>query len=780
MGFLDFFRIKPKEPAPAPPKGEVSFTDSQLFTSHNLSPYNPDIFVRTKGGLAVYDKMRRDEMVISSQLLKKLAVLCSGWSIEPASEDAGDKEVAKFVDDALRRIPGTLEEKLKEILTAFDYGFSVTEKVFFEISDGDFEGKLGLKLKTRKPHPWEFETDPFGNLKPMGLWQNNGQYKYDPKRFVVYSHNREFDNWYGKSDLQAAYRSWWSKDVLIKFWNIYLERYGQGGIPMLHGKDGKQVNASVYSTLKEALANLQTRSVLAWDTDDAVVELLELQGKGQGEHERAIRYHDRAIGRALLMPTGLGFSEDEKSGSKARSETHFNMWLWVMTDLRRIVEETIIQEQIIDDLVLFNYGRGVARPKFAFNPFNNGEEVALAEMWLKAIEGQAVHVNANDEQHFRAIVQFPERDQEELEAEFEEDKKRGEEDRQARNSGLGRSVAGNDEPEGEGKAKGPKVPAKPKGGADAEKEEGTEGTLRSSARSWHRKLNKFEKRVDFSRIETSLDEIEATAKASLIEVLKRQRDKFLDTFTKVAEKKAISMNWITSLDLQYGVEYAATFKEFMRTAFEAGRRDARGELAQAKTKELEAHYVFKLPPAASILQLEKSAFWIKNVTFDSLVKSIQALLINAHETGETPIETAAKIRTAYEPFIGDAQAVRDQRQIEPYRIETVVRTNSTKAYNRGRLVEFADPELEGFVQAVELSAILDMRTTDICRAADGKIVRMDDEQNVKRLTPPLHHNCRSILVPVTLNDGEFEPTKQAELAQIKGLMPANFGGDVDK
>jgi SPP1 gp7 family putative phage head morphogenesis protein len=138
-----------------------------------------------------------------------------------------------------------------------------------------------------------------------------------------------------------------------------------------------------------------------------------------------------------------------------------------------------------------------------------------------------------------------------------------------------------------------------------------------------------------------------------------------------------------------------------------------------------------------------------------------------------------KIRAAYEPYVGDEQKVVDQRQIEPYRIETVIRTNTTKAYSHGRFTEFVDPDLNGFVRAVQLSAILDSRTTEICRAADGKIILLDDPM-AKRLLPPLHFNCRTVPVPVTEADGEFEPSKQAELSKVLEDMPPSFGGNVDK
>jgi uncharacterized protein with gpF-like domain len=94
------------------------------------------------------------------------------------------------------------------------------------------------------------------------------------------------------------------------------------------------------------------------------------------------------------------------------------------------------------------------------------------------------------------------------------------------------------------------------------------------------------------------------------------------------------------------------------------------------------------------------------------------------------------------------------------------------------LVEYMNPDLEGFVRAVQLSAILDARTTNICRAADGKIIMLEDP-NVGQLMPPLHFNCRTMPIPITEADGQFTPSKSSELAGIRQIMPKDFGGTAD-
>lgn len=67
------------------------------------------------------------------------------------------------------------------------------------------------------------------------------------------------------------------------------------------------------------------------------------------------------------------------------------------------------------------------------------------------------------------------------------------------------------------------------------------------------------------------------------------------------------------------------------------------------------------------------------------------------------------------------------------------------ALTQGRLARFRDPRNR--IAALQFVAILDARTSDVCRPRDGLILRLDDER-VAANTPPLHINCRSTWSPI--------------------------------
>jgi SPP1 gp7 family putative phage head morphogenesis protein len=76
------------------------------------------------------------------------------------------------------------------------------------------------------------------------------------------------------------------------------------------------------------------------------------------------------------------------------------------------------------------------------------------------------------------------------------------------------------------------------------------------------------------------------------------------------------------------------------------------------------------------------------------------------------------------------------------RAKNIARTETTSAYNHGRLASFRKSSL---VTHVRFLAITDDRTTDICRSRNGMLIPIDDARAIAANSPPLHYFCRSVL-----------------------------------
>ncbi len=88
-----------------------------------------------------------------------------------------------------------------------------------------------------------------------------------------------------------------------------------------------------------------------------------------------------------------------------------------------------------------------------------------------------------------------------------------------------------------------------------------------------------------------------------------------------------------------------------------------------------------------------------------------------------------------------------QGQVEKFsrhRLEAIARTESMRGYNMGHLRGIIDSQ---GVAGVEFSAVLDSRTSEACEAREGLRFPLGSPELAYN-SPPLHPNCRSILIPV--------------------------------
>jgi SPP1 gp7 family putative phage head morphogenesis protein len=179
---------------------------------------------------------------------------------------------------------------------------------------------------------------------------------------------------------------------------------------------------------------------------------------------------------------------------------------------------------------------------------------------------------------------------------------------------------------------------------------------------------------------------------------------------------------------------------------------------------------------------ELAAEWLKNKSFTiagdlkaSAVKEIKQSLLSGLKQSKSARDIKLDIydRLTRKGVIsgrGVREAVRsgelgfleDQlalEGLEPYHLDTVIRTNMFEAINEARFNAFTDPVLEGFVTGFEYSAILDSRTTEVCEHMNGRAYTIAQwEGELRPWVPPNHFNCRSLLVPITVND-EAEMTE---------------------
>ena len=405
---------------------EVATEAESLYGDYALPNYNPDELVGRKG-LKIYQKMRTDEQVKACLTVKKFARVSTGWDIHPGMENSSEAEnYAKFIKSTINDMKGTFDDVLLEIMSALDYGFSVSEKTYQYIEQGEFKGKIGLKtIKTKEPFNLMPKTDAFKNL--LGIYNKNveeGKFgseenPYPIEKFIIYTYNKEFNNFYGQSDLRSCYRSFFSKEYIIKWSNIYLERFGMPTTVIEYPKK-KGIDKEVISALDDILKNLQAKSGIRIP-EDIKLSLLEAKRQGQFAYESMIQLHDIMIAKAILVPSLLGFTQTEQIGSYALGKKHFDMFIFVLNKLGRDLEETIVFEQIIKPLMFINFGQ-VNRellPVFKFNSLDEEDIDAKSKIINRLVK---VGVLDNSEEWIRPYLNMSKRANGQKEPEKQEEK----------------------------------------------------------------------------------------------------------------------------------------------------------------------------------------------------------------------------------------------------------------------------------------------------------------------------------------------------------------------
>ena len=404
MGIVNEIIAKFKKVDPPPNfTGETATTVDDIYRHWNLKHYNPDLLAARHGGLAIYKQMRGDDQVKACLQLKKAAVITPGWEVE------GDNvEHADFIKYCIEQMEGTMEAFVSSMLSAFDYGFSVHEKIFNYIDKGKFNGKIGIKqLKAKSPTRITFDFDDYGNLKRDGIVQTQADGKetrLPVDKMILYSYQREYDNFYGESDLKAVYRLWFVKTNVLKYWAVYLERFS---IPIVNGKltTGK-ITDTQREDFKTLVSNIQAGMSVVTPSD-MILTLLESSRVDRGVFDQAIDALNVGIARGILIPQLIGLVPQAGVGSYGKSETDLKVFDWVLGSIGKQIQD-IINDQLVRQLIDINYGEQVAYPKFQIKPLKQEDKTMIAAAWGEAVARGAVTSTLETQKWIRTLLDAPE------------------------------------------------------------------------------------------------------------------------------------------------------------------------------------------------------------------------------------------------------------------------------------------------------------------------------------------------------------------------------------
>lgn len=311
-----------------------------------------------------YRQMLTDPTIALARMTVTAPILAGSWSYE-AADEAADEQVEFIRQNADPR----REFLLAAALRSLDYGWAAFEKVF-EVEGGR------LVLRRIKPllHDITEVLIDQATGRFAGLLQR-GRVVIPLEKSLLFTHNQEADDYYGKPRLENCRASWQSWQQADEAAGRY-DRKVAGVIPVVHypthpavirDRDGRErpVHEVALELVNSICAGkglaVPNEVPLADDRDGVgperrrwIVELLEDKGSRQPGFIERLRYLDSLKMRGYLRPERIAL--EGQHGTLAEAGEHGDL---ALTDGDMIHQELVrvINWHLVDQLLELNFGR---------------------------------------------------------------------------------------------------------------------------------------------------------------------------------------------------------------------------------------------------------------------------------------------------------------------------------------------------------------------------------------------------------------------------------------
>jgi len=740
----------------------------------NLTDLDNFDTILSRKGTDTYDKMMADAQVRQAINDKRFAVISADWDILAAGDDAQDKEIADFVRSNMMRCRGSVVSVAWSIMEYLIPGYSIAEMNFEPCAFGDYRDKWMLKnIRGKRIQDYEFGCDKYNNIEKLFLVQNYGTKKEIPLwKFVIATYQPQYDRVFGRSDLRAAYKHWFSKDFLLKFWNMWLEMFGS---PLRVAT--LPANQMIKDSELQAVLKRLTNNTAITLPGDFKIEFI--QAASHGRFKEAIEYHDKMIAKAILGQTLTG-GEGDRVGSMALGNVHQETREDWVTFLRRDLEE-IFNERIIKTLVDMNYPPVDEYPSFVWQPRKGKLIIANVDDVVKLLDaGMITNSDAN-------IL----RDQ--LDLPYREDLDNSDVFVPTAKPAAGGMFAAVDMS---------KLHERPTGAASSYAAPAGRTMTESNMYACERRLGgvsyyqkQIEKRDTFeSELMQALRPIYEQIRASVMKQSTKLINDGGDLDTLAIPKTLLAQLQRTSATAFSGLA-ADQYAESLN-AVDANKKaipDVPADKFAAEEADVSCYAMLlkTQPPEAALSEVERwkvsgefekikkartlavsrivaqqkrrASFWITDVTNTEVLEKTKKAIFSGLESGSSNAQIERKISGIFEGFIKRGEQLSPELNTAR-RLEVIVRTNTSRAINESQRIAYQDPAVTDEFPGMLFSAIMDESTSDICASFDGSTYRSNEPLPI---ILPAHYNCRSEWIPVQYNDPEmakgFAPDPAATL-----------------
>jgi len=326
--------------------GNLGYYD-EMITGEYLSTLDG------QSGLAVYDKMRRSDPQIRSMLRAvTLPVVQANYKVLPGDDTPQAQEQADFISACLFDwMSISWSEFVRTALLMLPFGFSIFEKVWSKKDNKIILHKLDPRLP-QSIYKWHVDKKK-RRLYAVEQQDTDGQFfKISVEKLLIFTNEKEGDNFAGFSILRPVYGAWKIKNELIKIDAIKHERYGVG-MPIGTAPEGVRQDAQEFQDFESALEAIYSAEQGYLALPDGY-KIEDVFGKTSGGTDvlTSIKWlNEQIVASVLANFLSLGTSE---TGSRALGQSFMDFFLMAEQDLANYICE-IINRWLIPELIRYNW-----------------------------------------------------------------------------------------------------------------------------------------------------------------------------------------------------------------------------------------------------------------------------------------------------------------------------------------------------------------------------------------------------------------------------------------
>ena len=308
----------------APELGEISPIDDALspLRLDSLKASDPflalleptDTVLKSKGGIAnlqIYSELLRDDQVASTWGQRRLALTQCDTVVEPGGKDAASAAAAAALQEELDAI--NWDDITDKALYAAFFGWGVAEVMWRPEGSRVMFDRIVVRDRAR------FRFD---RLRGLHLWTSGSGWRQMPDRkfWSVVAGGDHHDQLYGLGIANALYWPTFFKRNDIKFWLVFLEKFGQPTAlaKMTDGQLSDPEQRRKALTMLRQIATDAGVAVPVNEKGEAIIELLEAARSGAADYESLHKVMNEAISKVVIGQT----MTTDNGSSRSQGEVH--------------------------------------------------------------------------------------------------------------------------------------------------------------------------------------------------------------------------------------------------------------------------------------------------------------------------------------------------------------------------------------------------------------------------------------------------------------------------